>query len=155
MKLTKLVLFIIFSILIQFNINGQDTPKEVDPETMLTEELRNEIKSNLVYPTNALKNKISAYLYVEVIGDSAGKVINATIRRTNILDNSGKKTLITDYNPSKDKSIDYNSIKSLHEEAIRICKGFTKFYHGEDLKGNKINALVVIPIKFTYDEYKK
>ncbi|MBN1462853.1 MAG: hypothetical protein JW922_04155, partial [Paludibacteraceae bacterium] len=112
------------------------------------------IRENTVYPATAKRNKISATVYVEVMGDENGKVISAKIKRTDIIDNSGKSVLIKGYNPKINREIDSKSVADIEAESIRVCMLLPKTYHGEDKNGNKIKALVVIPIRFVLSNAK-
>lgn len=112
------------------------------------------IAENTVYPKTAKRNKISATVYVEVMGDENGKVISAKIKRTDIIDNSGKSVLVAGYDPKLNPEIDSKSVADLEEESIRVCMLLPKTYRGEDSNGNKIKALVIIPIRFVLSNAK-
>jgi hypothetical protein len=106
------------------------------------------IRENTVYPATAKRNKISATVYVSVLGDENGKVLSASIQRTDIIDNSGKSVLIKGYDPKIHPEIDPKSVADLEEESIRVCMLLPKTYRGLDLEGNRIKCLIAMPIQF-------
>ena len=112
------------------------------------------IRENIKYPITAKINKISATVYIDVMGDENGKVISANIRRTDIIDNLGKAILITGYNPKTNPKIDSKSVADMEAESKRVCMLLPHFYHGEDLKGNRIKAIIKVPISFVLSNVK-
>lgn len=106
------------------------------------------IRENTVYPITAKRNKISATVYVNILADENGKVLSAHIRRTDIIDNSGKAVLVTGYDPKTHLEIDPQSVADIEAESIRVCMLLPKTYHGEDLEGNRMKCLFTIPIQF-------
>ena len=112
------------------------------------------IRENIKYPITAKINKISATVYIDVMGDENGKVISANIRRTDIIDNLGKAILVTGYNPKTNPKIDSKSVADIEAESKRVCMLLPHFYHGEDLKGNRIKAIITVPISFVLSNVK-
>lgn len=80
------------------------------------------IKDNMVYPPEALKNKIEGKVIVQFVVTKTGKV--------------GKVKVARPVN------------KDLDREAVRLCKMLPNFYPGRNAKGEPVNVWYTLPVTF-------
>ena len=155
--LTIPVLTLTFSLLaLNFNIYGQKDNKDNvydNPDVMPTynggsmNEVRKDIQENLVYPESAIKNNISAKIFVQFVIDENGKVEDVKVIRVDIMKNATGKVLVNDYSPLKNPQINAKAVADLENEAIRVIKSLKGFTPAKK-DGKNVKLKSVFPIVF-------
>ena len=113
--------------------------------------VRKFIAENVTYPESALKNNVSAKIYVEFVVNEKGEVSDVQIARSDILDNKGNEVVVVGYKSGDNPEIDSKSVADLEAEAIRVIKllsGFTPAIKD----GKKVSTQFTFPINFVLSE---
>ena len=164
--LTIPVLFMTFSLLaFNFNIYGQKDKEDKQPFIIVDEmptysggdinEVRNFVQENLVYPESAIKNNISAKIFVQFEVDENGKVENVKVVHVDILDVTGKKTLVSGYTTSgKNMQINPEAVTDLKNETIRVMNSLGKFIPGKK-DGENVSVRFTMPVVFVLGSKKE
>ena len=113
--------------------------------------VRKFIAENVTYPESALKNNVSAKIYVEFVVNEKGEVSDVQIARSDILDNKGNEVVVVGDKSGDNPEIDSKSVADLEAEAIRVIKllsGFTPAIKD----GKKVSTQFTFPINFVLSE---
>jgi hypothetical protein len=160
--LTIPVLFITFSLLaFNFNIYGQKDKDEpfVVVDVMPTyngggiNEVRNFVQENLIYPESAIKNHVSAKIFVQFAVNEHGKVVDVKVVHVKTLDEKGNEIVSKENNPDKNMNVDQKALKDLEKEAVRVIKSLKDFTPAQK-DGKNVEVQYTMPVSFVLDSKK-
>ncbi|MCK5029693.1 MAG: energy transducer TonB, partial [Bacteroidales bacterium] len=151
---TMLLIMILFAV--NLNSYGQDKIyTEVDVMAEYKEGgilgMRTFVQKNVFYPKSAIKDNISAIIYVQFDIDEKGNVTNVKINRSDTRNNEIDEVIVTTSKPKTSSETTSKSLAVLEAEAIRLIsllKGFTP----AQKDGKNVKSQFTFPINFQIAE---
>ncbi|MBI9053293.1 MAG: hypothetical protein JEY96_05715 [Bacteroidales bacterium] len=151
---TMLLIMILFAV--NLNSYGQDEIyTEVDTMAQYNDGgiagMRKFAQQNVFYPKSAIKDNISAIIYVQFDIDDKGNVTNVKINRSDIRNNEIEKVMVTTLKPKTSSETTTKSLAVLEAEAIRLINllnGFTPALKD----GRNVKSQYTFPIHFQITE---
>jgi len=146
---TMLLIMILFAV--NLNSYGQDeTYSEVDVMAEYRDGgiagMRKFVQQNIFYPKSALKDNISAIIYVQFDIDEKGNVTNVKINRSGIRNNEIEEVVVTSM-AKKNAETTSKSLVVLEAEAIRLISSLKGFIPAQK-DGKNVKSQFTFPISF-------
>jgi len=147
-----IMLLIIILFAVNLNSFGQDKIyTEVDVMAEYNDGgitgMRKFVQKNVFYPKSAIKDNISAIIYVQFDIDKKGNVTNVKINRNEIRNNEVDEVIVTAFQLKNKVETNSKSLASIEAEAIRVItslKGFTP----AQKDGKSVKCQFTFPINF-------
>jgi hypothetical protein len=151
---TMLLIMILFAV--NHNSYGQDEIyTEVDTMAQYNDGgiagMRTFAQQNIFYPKSAIKDNISAVIYVQFDIDAKGNVTNVKINRSDKRNNEIDEVIVTTLKSKTSSETTSKSLTVLEAEAIRLItslKGFTP----AQKDGENVKSQFTFPINFQITE---
>jgi hypothetical protein len=146
---TMLLIMILFAV--NLNSYGQDeTYSEVDVMAEYKDGgiagMRKFVQKNIFYPKSAIKDNISAIIYVQFDIDEKGNVTNVKINRSDIKNNEIEEVVVTSMSKKSSKTTS-KSLVVLEAEAIRLISSLKGFIPAQK-DGKNVKSQFTFPINF-------
>jgi hypothetical protein len=109
--------------------------------------MRKFVQQNVFYPKSAIKDNISAIIYVQFDIDEKGNVTNVKINHSDIRNNEIDEVVVTTFKPKTNSVTTSKSLAVLEAEAIRLIsllEGFTP----AQKDGKNVKSQFTFPINF-------
>jgi len=146
---------ILILILFAVNLNSYGQKEEINTEVDVMAEyidggiigMRKFVQRNIFYPRSAIKDNISAIIYVQFDIDDQGNVTNVKINRNDIRNNEVDEVIVTAFQIKNKVETNSKSLASIEAEAIRVItslKGFTP----AQKDGKSVKYQFTFPINF-------
>ncbi len=148
---TMLLIMILFAV----NLNSYGQKNEAYSEVDVMAEykdggiagMRRFVAQNVMYPKSAIKNNISAKIYVQFDIDEIGNVTNVQINRSDIKNNEIDEVMVTASKSKKSPETTSKSLAELEAEAIRLIK-LLKGFTPAQKDGKNVKSQFTFPINF-------
>jgi len=152
------IILILILFVVNLNSYGQDKIySEVDVMAEYKDGgiigMREFVQRNIFYPKSAIKDNISAIIYVQFDIDDQGNVTNVKINRNDIRNNEVDEVIVTAFQPKNKVETKSKSLASIEAEAIRVItslKGFTP----AQKDGKNVESQFTFPINFKISKTK-
>jgi hypothetical protein len=151
---TMLLIMILFAV--NLNSYGQDeTYSEVDVMAEYKDGgidgMRKFVQQYIMYPKSAIKDNISAIIYVQFDIDEKGNVTNVKINHSDIRNNEIDEVVVTTLKPKTSSETTSKSLAVLEAEAIRLIK-LLKGFTPAQKDGKNVKSQFTFPINFQIAE---
>lgn len=142
-------------ILFVVNLNSYGQKEEINSEVDVIAEyndggiagMRRFVQQTIFYPKSAIKENISAKIYVQFTIDEKGNVTNVEINRSDIRNNELDEVVVTAYKPKTDPEATSTSLAVLEAEAIRVITSLKGFAPAQK-DGKSVKYQFTFPITF-------
>jgi outer membrane biosynthesis protein TonB len=111
------------------------------------------VQENLIYPESAIKNHVSAKIFVQFAVNEHGKVVDVKVVHVKTLDEKGNEIVSKENNPDKNMNVDQKALKDLEKEAVRVIKSLKDFTPAQK-DGKNVEVQYTMPVSFVLDSKK-
>lgn len=153
-----MMLFMSFLFIVQPDVNAQESAVLMHDQVDQMPEypggipaVKKHIAENILYPEAARDSKVSAKIFVSFVVDENGKVTDAKVERTDILEkienSSTGEIVVVGYASDKNTEYDPNAVMALENEAVRVIQSLGDWKPGK-AGGKNVKVQYTFPIQF-------